>query len=315
MIPSENKIRVGFVLKYLISKFFGALFILWIVFTICFFLLKSIPGGPLENESAFPENIQTQLNQHFLLNKPVLQQYVHFLQAPIQGDWLSSSRYSSKFMAPTIVRAAYLSFLLGLAAILFALLLAIPLSIAFYNKGRRILELIILSSLSVPQFILAAVLIALFFGTPIKIGLAESSTFFILPMFVLAWRPIGLIIQTMFLQFDLLSSKDFVRTAKAKGLSEAQILTHHLLPIALPSVLALLGPLMASVLSGSFVVESIFSIPGLGRFMINSALARDYPLFCSLTIFYSAYVIVIHFVTESAISLFNPVVGGSNEIA
>src|SRR3954453_22383588 len=277
-------------MRFLLRRFAYGLAVLWVVTTLTFAMLRLTPGGPFDRERSLPPEVMANIEAKYHLNEPVLAQYGRYLGAILRGDLGPSYKYLDRDVADVIADTFPTSAVLGLLALAFALLFSFPLGIAAakYRGGWADRASVFVATLgvSVPHFVLGAVLIWLFslhlgwFRTG-RWGAPESA---VLPMVTLGAAPFAYL--TYLIRSSLLETlrEDFIRTARAKGVKEAAVLWKHALKNSLIPVLTVLGPLFAALITGSFVVEYVFAIPGMGRFFITAVTDRDYPLIMGVTL-------------------------------
>jgi oligopeptide transport system permease protein len=282
------------------------------IITLTFTLMKVLPGDPFTDEQALPASIHQALRTHYGLEDPWLTQYVRYLKRIVTWDLGPSFRYKDQTVNEMIAEGFPVSALLGLEALVLALTLGITLGAfsAFYphrwpDVGAFCL---IALAISVPSFILGALLQYVF---ALKWGLlpvARWGTFShsILPALALAALPCAFIARLVRANLSEVLKQDYIRTARAKGLSETRILFVHALRNAVLPVVSYLGPLSANVLLGSFVVEKIYAIPGLGQSFVNSVLNRDYTVIMGCTVFYSVIMLTLLLVVDLVYCLIDP---------
>lgn len=274
--------------------FFGSLFF---VATLTFFLLKMVPGDPFDDEQALPKEMHDSLRKHYGFDQPWIVQYGQYLLSILQGDLGVSLKFKGVTVSSLIQQNFPISAALGLLAISFALFGGILSGIWAACKMHQWQDyLIVIAStlfLSMPSFLIA---VLLQYTLAIKLPLfpiARWGTIWhmILPALALAALPMAFITRLVRTTMDETLKSDFILTARAKGLPLRLIFIRHALPHALLPVVSYLGPLLTNVLVGSFIIEKIFSIPGLGQWFINSVNNRDYSIVMGLTLFYSALLI------------------------
>ncbi len=297
---------------YITKKFAYLLCSLWIIASLTFILMKAIPGDPFSEEQTLRADMHHALLESHGLNAPWYQQYGSYLFSLLQGDLGYSLKYSGHSINQIIQDSFPVSALLGLEALCIALPMGILLgSLAALKKGAWQDHLILFwttMGLSVPSFILAALLQ---YVLAIKLGLfplARWGSFAqsMLPSLALASLPAAFIARLMRASLSEVLQTDYIKAARAKGLPAYKIVTSHALPNAMLPVLSYLGQLMANVLVGSFVIEKIFSIPGLGGWFVNSVMNRDYPLIMGLTLFYSSLLMLSIFLIDLAYAWIDP---------
>lgn len=274
--------------------------------------MHAIPGDPFTQEQAIPEEILKSLNHHFKLDQPLGIQYLNYLKGLLHGDLGPSFKYQGR-MANDIIKEGFpVSLLLGTEALLVALSAGIIFgSIAAFKRGRWQDHLVMVGAvigISVPSFILATFLQ---FFLSMKMDLFPvarwgSFAHTVLPTLALAALPTAFVARLTRGSMVEVLQQDYILTARSKGLNTFKIAYKHVLRNALLPVVSYIGPLSASVLTGSFVVEKIFGIPGLGQWFVLSVLNRDYTLIMALTIFYSAILMGCVFIVDLLYCLIDP---------
>lgn len=284
---------------------------LFIVATITFFSMHLIPGGPFANEKLSDQAIEM-INERYGLNDPVTVQYGRYMGDLLQGD-LGMSYKRLGFSVNEIIGEKFpVSAKLGAIAILIALVVGIPAgAIAALKRNTiwdRILMFISTLGIAVPGFVLGTVLLYVL-GINFKllptIGLS-TPLHYIMPAFALSFYPMSYITRLMRSSMLDVIDQDYIKTARAKGLSEMGILFKHALRNAILPVLTYAGPMAAGVLSGGFVIEKIFSIPGLGQYFINSIMSRDYSVIMGTTIFYAFLLIAMNLIVDILYGVIDP---------
>lgn len=290
--------------KFILKKLFYCVVTLFTVVTLTFFLMKSIPGDPFTQEQAIPKEIMANLYEHYELNKPLHIQYLKYLKGFITLDFGPSFKYEGRTTNQIIREGFPISATLGLAAFILAVFWGIFWgSISAFYKGKVLdyfSTIIAVAGMSVPSFITATLLQYIF---SIKLGLfpiARWGTFshIVLPATALACFPCAFIARMTRASMVEVLQKEYILTAMAKGLSKFQIWRRHVLKNSLLPVISYLGTLFASIITGSFIVEKIFGIPGLGGWMVSSITNRDYTIIMGLTIFYSFILLVSITITD-----------------
>ena len=297
---------------YIIKRIFNAFIVLWIVITITFFLMHAIPGGPFTAEKSLPPYVLHSIEERYKLNDPLYKQYGDYLCNLVQGDLGPSFKYPGRSVNDIIKDGFPVSFKLGIEAILIAIIIGIPAGIlAGVKKDKwqdRAVNFFTTLGVAVPSFVVAALLI---FVLSTKLHLLPAAMwngwrYEIMPALALSGMPMSFIARlTRSSMLDILS-QDYIKTARAKGLSWSKVLIKHALPNSLIPVVTYLGPMTASILTGSFVIETIFAIPGLGQYFVTSIYNRDYTVILGVTIFYSVIVIVLNMVVDLLYPLLDP---------
>ncbi len=299
-------------IRFLLKRFFANLLALFMIITITFFMMKAIPGDPFTQEKALPKEILQSLKEHYGLNDPLITQYGRYLLSIVKWDLGPSFKYKARTVNDIIKSGFPVSAILGLEALFVALTMGILLgSIAalkqnrWQDYGAMVIAVI---GISVPSFILAAFLQ---YFLAIKIDLfpvARWGTFeqSVLPALSLAALPTAFIARLTRANMVEVLSKDYIKTARAKGLPEFLVILRHGLRNALLPVVSYLGMLMANIMTGSFVIEKVFGIPGLGQWFINSISNRDYSVIMGITVFYSFILLSAIFLADVLYSWIDP---------
>ena len=291
-------------ISVLLKRFVHGVIVLWAVATLTFLLLRLAPGGPFDSERKLPPEIIANLEAKYHLNEPVLEQYVRYLAGLTHGDFGPSYKYLDRGVTEIIADTLPTSALLGILAVLFTMVVSFPLGFfaAYYRESiiDRLCLFIGTLGISLPNFILGALLIwavALQLGW-LQAGRWDDWSSVILPMVTLGAAPAAYV--SALLRSSLIETlgEDFVRTARAKGVREHAVLARHALRNSLIPILTVLGPLTATLLTGSFVVEYVFAIPGMGRFFITAVTDRDYPLIMGVTLVYTAILVSANFAVD-----------------
>lgn len=308
-------------ISYLLKRILNSCVVLWLVITITFSLMHAIPGGPFTTEKNLPPAIMQNIEAHYKLNDPLWKQYTDYLINLTKLDLGPSFKYQGRTVNDIIAQGFPVSFHLGLNSIGIAVLMGIPagvMSALKHNKWQdRAMMLLTTFGVAVPSFVLAAVLIHVF---AIRLSLLPAAMwngwqFQILPSLALAGMPTSYIARlTRSSMLDVLG-QDYIKTAKAKGLTPYVIMYRHALKNALIPVVTYIGPMAAGILTGSFVIETLFAIPGLGRYFVTSIYNRDYTVILGVTVFYSFLVIALNMIVDMIYPVLDPRIklGGNQE--
>jgi len=300
------------VLNYLGKRLLNSIIVLWIVMTVTFLLMHAIPGGPFTAEKNLPPAVQANIEARYKLNDPLTTQYMDYVENILHGDLGPSFKYVGRSVNDIIGESFPVSFELGMEAILISLLLGIPAGVlAAYRRNNwqdRTVNLLTTIGIAVPGFVLAALMVEIF---AMKLGLLPAAMWIdwksrILPAFALAAMPMAFITRLTRSSMLEVLGQDYIKTAKAKGLGTSYILFKHALPNALIPVVTYVGPMVASILTGSFVIETIFAIPGLGSYFVTSIYNRDYTVILGVTIFYSAIIILMNMLVDIIYPMLDP---------
>jgi oligopeptide transport system permease protein len=297
---------------FLIKRLIHGIVVLWVVATLNFILLRLAPGGPFDSERKLPPEVLANIEAKYHLDEPLSKQYLRYLAGIIHLDLGPSFKYLDRGVKEIISDTLPTSALLGLLALVFAVMVSFPTGlIAAYFRNSWIDRLSLLATtfgISLPHFILGALLIWLFalqLGW-LQAGRWDNAASMILPTITLGAAPAAYIAALLRSTLIEALGEDFVRTARAKGLRECAVLFKHALKNSLLPVLTVMGPLTAALLTGSFVVEYVFAIPGMGRFFITAVTDRDYPLIMGVTLIYTALLVAANFVVDLCYAYVDP---------
>tara|TARA_B100001248_G_C27399354_1_gene468669 strand:- start:1915 stop:2988 length:1074 start_codon:yes stop_codon:yes gene_type:complete len=298
--------------RYVIKRTLEALATIFIIATITFLVLRIIPGGPFDTDKVLPPEIMANINAKYNLDKPLWHQYFLYIGGIFQGDLGQSYKFIGRDVSEIIAESFPNSFKLGFYSLLLAYLVGIPLGLYAAAKHNSWWDSFFMflanSGVAVPSFLVAPVLIIIFsynlrWFPP---ALWNGPEYYILPVLTLGVRPSSVIARlTRSSVLDVIRS-DFIRTAKSKGLSERVVLYKHVLRNSLIPVLTISGPLIAGLLSGTFIVEHIFAVPGMGKHFIQSVTNRDYPLILGLTLLYSAILVFANLLVDLLYAIVDP---------
>ena len=304
--------------KYSLKRLGMALITLLVVASLTFLLMSAVPGGPWQSEKPLsPAQVQV-LNEKYGLDKPVITQLGIYLGKVVQGDMgVSFKMQKNRPVVDIIMEMFPISAKIGFFSLLWAILLGVPLGcIAAYKRGTwvdSLLRIICTLGVSMPSFVIASLLITTFAGSnealrifPTIFDSSLGVKAYILPCFALGLYPMCYTArQARSSMLDSLG-QDYIKTARAKGLKTPKIIFKHALRNALIPVITYLGPQIAFVFCGGFVVEKVFSIPGLGRYFVQSIQARDYPIIMGTTIFLAAFIILMNFLVDLLYNVVDP---------
>tara|TARA_X000000368_G_scaffold164116_1_gene129430 strand:- start:440 stop:1357 length:918 start_codon:yes stop_codon:yes gene_type:complete len=287
--------------------------VLLTVVTLTFLMVHSAPGGPFDEEKAVTPEVLAKLNEKYNLDQPLVVQYFDYLKGVAQGDFGPSFRYPGRSVTELISIGLPITFELALYSILFALAIGIFAGILGALRPNTPLDYIPMSTamigICVPSIILGPIL-TLVFGIwfewlPVS-GWGDMPGDKLLPTLTLGTAYAAYCARLTRGGMLEVLNQDFIRTARAKGLSETRVVIVHALRGGLTPVIAFLGPAMAGLLAGSFVVETIFGIPGLGRFYVEAAFNRDYTMILGSSIFFSFLIISFNLISDLVAAALNP---------
>lgn len=298
--------------KYIIKRVAMGILSIFIVATLTFFLMNLVPGGPFVAEKSISKEAQEALAAKYGLDKPILERYTTYMTDFIKGDMGLSLRQRGRTVNDIIFSKFPVSAGLAGIAVAVALLVGIPLGcISAYNRGKLADNFIIVLAtcgIAIPSFI-TSVLLLYTFGSKLNIlptiGLNTAASY-IMPVTALAIYPTAYITRLMRSSLLDVMGQDYIRTAKAKGLSNFKILFKHALRNAVLPVVTYVGPMLANLMTGSFIVEKIFTIPGLGREFVSAITNRDYTMIMGTTIVLAALIITANVVVDILYKVIDP---------
>lgn len=297
---------------FLLKRLLHGLAVLWVVVTLTFVLMHVTPGGPFDRERRLPPEVLANIAAKYHLDEPWLSQYARYLKGIARADLGPSYKYLDRSVSDIVADTFPISAQLGILALAFALIFSLPLGLcaAYFQNSWMDRSCMLLATLgiSLPHFILGALLIWLF---SLQLGWFQAGRWgsinsVVLPTLTLGAAPAAYL--SYLLRSTLLETlgEDFIRTARSKGLKENIVLFKHALSNSLIPILTVLGPLSAALVTGSFVVEYVFAIPGMGRFFITAVTDRDYPMIMGVTVVYTALLVSANFLVDLCYSLVDP---------
>ena len=285
---------------------------MFMIILLTFVIMHAVPGGPFTNDRKVPPEVEVALNEKYHLDLPLHEQFLEYLGGVLKGDFGPSYKYTGKQVNDFISNGFPVSGKLGIITIIFVLLAAIPMGILAAIKNGKWQDMLLMAvatiGVTIPSFVIASLLIYVF---SFKLNLVPSFGIdtwkgYILPVVALGGYSISYMARLMRSSLLEVMGQDYIRTARAKGLSEWKVITRHALRNALIPVITVLGPTVANLLTGSFVIENIFAIPGLGVHFVNSVSQRDYTTIMGVTIFYAAFLLAMIFVVDIFYCLIDP---------
>ena len=307
--------------KYILKRLMWAIVTIWATITITFIIMHSIPGDPFAREGTMPPAVYENLKTYYNLDGTKVEQYVQYLQSLVMLDFGPSLKSKTLTVNDYIEKGFPVSLHLGTQSILIALCFGLILGViaALYRTRwpDHLAMVIAVIGISVPSFILATFLIN-FLAVELEIfpvATWKSWQHTILPSIALAMLPLAHIARLMRASMIEVMNQDYILTAKAKGLQKSTVIVKHAIRNAILPVVTMLGTLTVNLVTGSFIVESIFGIPGMGEMFVTSILNRDYPVILGATVFYSGILIIVLLVIDIAYTLIDPrikVAGGKS---
>jgi oligopeptide transport system permease protein len=301
-------------LKLALRRIAGIVPTLLVIVTVSFLIIRLAPGGPFDQEQALAPTVRANLERLYGLDQPLATQYLHYLRGLAHGDFGPSLRQRDFSVGELIAQGLPLSATLGLCAVLLAVVTGIPAGVAaaLWHSPRSELALAAVTALGValPSFVVGPVL-ALFFGVylrwlPVGGWQVGSARYLVLPVVTLALPVAAQLARLMRASLLEVLRTPYVRSARARGLGRARVVWRHALPPALLPVVSYLGPAVAFVVTGSLVVEVVFGLPGTGRYLVQGAIDRDYPLVMGMVIVYGALTLILNLVADLACGWLDP---------
>lgn len=301
-------------LSFILRRLLSLLPTLFIIITVAFFMMRLAPGGPFDQERALPPEIEKNVLAAYGLDKPLWAQYVDYVGGLLQGDFGPSFAVRDFTVAELLAAGFPASLQIGGFAILLAVVVGVSLgTLAALRQNSRVDYLLMASAMTgiaIPNFVMAP-LLTLVFGVQLSwlpvAGWGDGALRYkILPIIALALPQVAYIARLTRGSMVEVLNANFVRTARAKGLREQIVVVRHALKGALLPVVSYLGPATAAVITGSVVIETIFDIPGIGRYFVNGALNRDYTLVMGVMIFYAMIIMVLNLIVDLLYGLLDP---------
>jgi ABC-type dipeptide/oligopeptide/nickel transport systems, permease components len=297
--------------KYILKRVLISIVTLWVLVTVVFILVRCMPGEPFQGEKMTPE-IKANLEAYYGFDKSLPEQYIMYIRNLLQGDFGYSMKYLNQSVNKIIAQSFPYSFDLGIRAIVFSVSFGIIFGIiAALNRGKRLDYLCVIIAIlgtSIPDFIMGAVLQYLF---GIRWGLLPVAQYLgfkytILPSVGVGFYTLAMVSRLMRASMLEVVGQDYIKTARSKGLSKAGIVCRHQIRNAITPVVTVLGPVVASVLCGTFVIESIFAIPGMGKYYVESVQNLDYSLVLGMTVFYGSFLILANLIVDILYGIIDP---------
>ncbi len=299
-------------INYLARRILWIIPVLFAVSIITFFLMHAVPGGPWDAEKRLPANVQARLNAQYGLDKPLYEQYIQWAGKFVTGDLGPSYRSRDRTVNDIVGDGIGTTIQLGLMAFALSVVVGIPLGI-FAALGHNRWPDYLSTSVSIigiatPSFVLAILLIVIFSITLgwFPTGGWKGPQYWVLPTVALAGFPIAVIARYTRASMLEVTRKDYIRTAQSKGIGGRDVVSRHMIRNALIPVVTILGPTLAFLVTGSFIIETIFSVPGIGRFYISAISTRDYSLLMAMTLIYAFAVAFLNVVVDVLYAYIDP---------
>ena len=281
-----------------------------IVLTFC--LMHAVPGGPFTSDRKATPEVEAALNEKYGLNDPLPLQLLHYMEGLLRFDFGPSYKYTGQTVNDFIESGFPVSGKVGLITVVFVLLCALPMGILAAVKNGKWQDMLIMAiatiGVTIPSFVIASLLSYIFSYQLnwLPTYWDWSAAGYVLPVVALGGYSVSYMARLMRSSLLEVMGQDYIRTARAKGLSEFKVITRHALRNALLPIVTVLGPTVAGLLTGSFVIESIFAVPGLGRYFVNSVSQRDYTTIMGVTIFYAAFLMAMTLLVDIFYCLIDP---------
>jgi oligopeptide transport system permease protein len=297
--------------KYILKRFLISLLTVWVLVTAVFILVRTLPGDPFTSEKTTPE-IKANMMKYYGFDKPLHVQYAKYISNLLRGDLGTSLKYHNMRVNDIIAQSFPYSADLGLRALIFAVVVGLTLGInAALNMGRFwdfFCIVVAIIGVSVPDFILGS-LLQYVFALQLKwlpVARWMGFKYTILPVFGLSLYTVALITRLMRVSMLEVINQDYITTAEAKGLSTFEVVWRHQIRNAILPVVTVMGPITAAVLTGTFVIEMIFAVPGMGKFYVQGIHDLDYSLILGMTVFYGVFLVAANFIVDIIYGLVDP---------
>ena len=298
--------------KYLAKRIALMIVTLFFILLITFTMMHSVPGGPFSNEKQLHPKIEEALNEKYHVNDPLPKQFFSYLKGVLTFDFGPSFKYQGKTVNDFISNGFPVSAKLGGITLIFVLVASIPLVIWAAIKSGKWQDGLVMTiatlGVTIPSFVVATALIYLFSYKLEVLPVYGVDTWkgYVLPVIAMGGYSLSFIARLMRSSLLEVMNQDYIRTARAKGLSEAKVITRHALRNSLIPVVTILGPTVAGLLTGSFVIEKVFAIPGMGVYFVDSVAQRDYTAIMGMTVFYATFLVSMILVVDIFYVLIDP---------
>jgi oligopeptide transport system permease protein len=299
-------------LRFIVLRLLQTIPVLFIVATVTFFMVRSVPGGPFDSEKSAAPEIRKQLEDYYGLNQPLWRQYTDYMVRLGKGDLGPSMKYTNRTVREMIMETFPVSMRLGLMALSIALVFGITAGVIAALKPNSFIDYfassISILGICVPTFVTGPLLVLVFalnlrwFNAS---GLFETSDY-VLPAVALGFAYAAYVSRMTRGGMLEIMNQDFIRTARAKGASETRVVLRHALRGGLLPVVSFLGPATAGIMTGSFVIESIFQIPGIGRHFVTSVFNRDHTMVIGTALFFATLLVLLNLLVDVILVWLNP---------
>jgi len=298
--------------NYFIRRVVYAIFTILLIATITFFLMHSIPGGPFTRERPVPDEILKILNEKYHLDDPLIVQYFDYMKGLVTFDLGPSYSKIGTDVEDLIIGGFPASAKIGLFATLLIVILGIPVGMISALKQNKPIDYMVMFfatlGVTIPSFVVATLIIYIFAG---KLGWLPTfglhgALSYIGPVIALSGYSLSFVARLTRSSMLEVLRQDYIRTARANGLKEKSVIAKHAMKNALIPVVTYIGPMIAAILTGSFVIERIFAIPGIGRYFVESVTNRDYTTILGMTVFYAAFYVIMVLLVDVAYAFIDP---------
>ena len=290
--------------NFFIKKLISSTIVIFIVVSATFLLLRVLPGGPFDSEKRLPEKVKVNIEKKYKLNEPLINQYVYYIKTTSTLDLGPSYFYPGKSVNEIIKKSFPYSLRIGILSLIFTIFSSVVLAKSIYRNKKSLKSKLITNflylSVGTPTFLIGAILIMLF-SVKFKIlpaALLESPLSYVLPVVTLSIPSISFLTKLMLESMNDIQNTMYYRNAKLNNVKSELILKYYIVRNSLVPFVTAIGPISAFMITGSFVVESIFSIPGMGKMFILSIINRDYPIICGMTIVYTIVLVTINMLID-----------------
>lgn len=306
--------------NYFLRRFIYSLFTIFLIATVTFFMMRSIPGGPFTRERPVPPEIMRALNAKYNLDAPLMVQYVDYMKGLVTFDLGPSFSKIGVSVNKLIITGFPITARVGILAVLFIIVLGVPVGIISALRQNRPIDYLVMFGatlgVTIPSFVLATLYIFLIAG---KLGWAptyglKTPGSYIGPMIALSGYSLSFVARLTRSSMLEVLRQDYIRTARANGLRELAVIGKHAMKNALIPVITYLGPTIAALMTGSFVVERIFAIPGIGRYFVVSVTNRDYTVIMGVTVLYAAFYVFMVYLVDVLYALIDPRIKFEKEV-
>jgi ABC-type dipeptide/oligopeptide/nickel transport system permease component len=285
---------------------------LWVIATVTFIMMKAVPGNPFSSEKNLPPEVLKNLNAFYHLDEPLPMQYLYYMKSLLMLDLGYSIKYDTRTINDIISETFPVSAQLGAQALVVAVTVGLIFGIVAALRKNQLPDymamVLAVIGISVPSFVLAPIMqkyLAVQWEL-LPVATYEGFLSTIMPTIALAAFPLATVTRLMRSSMSEVLSQDYIRTARSKGLPPYLVIWHHTIRNSILPIVTILGPLSVGILTGSFVVESIFSFPGIGKYFVESISNRDYPLIMGVTMFYSSLLIFVNFLVDLTYGIIDP---------